>query len=43
VGGPPHWRLALEVRLYRDANPLGAHAEGFWQAARMLAASPPPP
>jgi LysR family transcriptional regulator, hypochlorite-specific transcription factor HypT len=33
VTGPPHWRLAVEVRLYRDPAPLSAHAEAFWRAA----------
>lgn len=33
VAGPPHWRIAIEVRLYRDPAPLGAHAEAFWHAA----------
>lgn len=33
VAGPAHWRIALEIRLYRDPAPLGAHAEAFWQAA----------
>ncbi|GAB3760106.1 LysR substrate-binding domain-containing protein [Ramlibacter monticola] len=37
VSGPAHWRLPVEIRLYRDANPLGAHAEAFWAAARALA------
>jgi DNA-binding transcriptional LysR family regulator len=34
VAGPAHWRLPLEIRLYRDPAPLGAHAEAFWEAAR---------
>jgi LysR family transcriptional regulator, hypochlorite-specific transcription factor HypT len=38
VAGPAHWRLPLQVRAYRDAAPLGEHAEAFWQAARALAA-----
>jgi DNA-binding transcriptional LysR family regulator len=38
VAAPPHWRIAIEIRLYRDPAPLGAHAEGFWQAASALAA-----
>jgi DNA-binding transcriptional LysR family regulator len=38
VSGPAHWRLPVQIRLYRDAAPLGAHAEGFWAAARALAA-----
>lgn len=33
VSGPEHWRIPLEIRLHRDPAPLGAHAEGFWQAA----------
>lgn len=37
VSGPQHWRIALEVRLYRDPAGLGAHAEGFWEAAVRLA------
>ncbi|MGV3570304.1 MAG: LysR family transcriptional regulator [Ramlibacter sp.] len=39
LAGPPHWRIALEVRLYRDPAPLGHFAEGFWEAARRLAAA----
>ena len=31
--GPDHWRIPVEVRLYRDPAPLGAYAEAFWQAA----------
>jgi LysR family transcriptional regulator, hypochlorite-specific transcription factor HypT len=31
---PPHWRIPVEVRLYRDPASLPAHAESFWQAAR---------
>jgi hypothetical protein len=38
VAAPPHWRIAIEIRLYRDPAPLGAYAEGFWQAASALAA-----
>ncbi len=38
VAGPAHWRLPMEIRLYRDPQPLGAAAEGFWQAAGRLAA-----
>lgn len=37
VDGPAHWRIPVEIRLYRDAAPLGRHAEAFWQAAAMLA------
>lgn len=37
VAGPAHWRIPVEVRLYREPGPLGAHAEAFWQAARALA------
>lgn len=33
VAGPPHWRIAIEIRLYRDPGALGAYAEGFWEAA----------
>lgn len=33
VTGPPHWRIPVEIRLYRDPSPLGAYAEAFWQAA----------
>lgn len=29
---PPEWSIELEVRLYRDRNPLGMAAETFWQA-----------
>lgn len=38
VTGPAHWRLPVEVRLYRDPEPLGAHAQAFWDAAGALAA-----
>lgn len=31
------WRIALEIRLYRDPAPMGAHAERFWKAAAELA------
>ncbi|WP_337958263.1 LysR family transcriptional regulator [Roseateles chitosanitabidus] len=27
------WHLDLEIRLYRDRNPMGAAAEAFWDAA----------
>lgn len=33
VAGPVHWRLPLEIRLYRDPQELPAHAEAFWRAA----------
>ena len=33
VAGPAHWRIAVEIRLYRDPARLSAHAEGFWRAA----------
>jgi LysR family transcriptional regulator, hypochlorite-specific transcription factor HypT len=33
VSGPAHWRIAVEIRLYRDAAALGSHAEAFWKAA----------
>ncbi len=29
---PAEWSIELEVRLYRDRNPLGTAAEDFWQA-----------
>jgi DNA-binding transcriptional LysR family regulator len=38
VAGPAQWRIAVEVRLYREPGELGAHAEGFWRAAGVLAA-----
>jgi LysR family transcriptional regulator, hypochlorite-specific transcription factor HypT len=38
VAGPMHWRIPVEVRLYRDPAPLGPYAEAFWQAASPLAA-----
>jgi DNA-binding transcriptional LysR family regulator len=37
VIGPPHWRIPVEVRLYRDPAPLAPHAEALWQAAGALA------
>lgn len=43
VDAPAHWRIPVEVRLYRDPAPLGAHAEEFWQAAGVLAATPRTP
>lgn len=36
LAGPPHWRIPIEIRLYRDPAPLGAYAEAFWQAASAL-------
>jgi DNA-binding transcriptional LysR family regulator len=33
VAGPAHWRLPVEIRLYRDPQALAAHAEAFWRAA----------
>jgi len=33
VAGPAHWRLPVEIRLYRDPQPLGDYAEAFWGAA----------
>ena len=33
VAGDAGWRIALEVRLYRDARPLGRAGEAFWGAA----------
>lgn len=33
VAGPAHWRIPIEIRLYRDPAPLGPRAEAFWQAA----------
>jgi DNA-binding transcriptional LysR family regulator len=38
IAGPPHWRIPVEIRLYRDPQALGAHAENFWRAATVLAA-----
>lgn len=38
VAGPVHWRIPVEIRLYRDPGPLGVYAEAFWQAARTLVA-----
>jgi DNA-binding transcriptional LysR family regulator len=31
--GEARWRIALELRLVRDAAPLGVAAERFWAAA----------
>jgi DNA-binding transcriptional LysR family regulator len=39
VVGPGHWRIAVDIRLYRDPQPLGAHAEAFWRAASAGGAS----
>jgi len=33
VAGPAHWRLPVEIRLYRDPQELSAYAEAFWRAA----------
>jgi DNA-binding transcriptional LysR family regulator len=38
LAGPPAWCIPIEVRLWRDPAPLGAHAQGFWEAAQGLAA-----
>ena len=38
VAGPAHWRIPIEVRLYRDPAPLAEHAEAFWRAASARAA-----
>lgn len=35
VTGPAHWRLAVEIRLYRDPEVMTPHAEAFWRAAGM--------
>lgn len=46
VAGPAHWRIAVDIRLYRDPVPLGPYAEAFWQAAAASAAQgrhPQPP
>ena len=42
AAGPPHWRIALEIRLYRDPLPLGGYAEAFWQAASLGAGAGAP-
>jgi DNA-binding transcriptional LysR family regulator len=36
VAGPPHWRIPVEIRLYRDPRPMTQVAEAFWQAALAL-------
>lgn len=33
VAAPERWRLPVEIRLYRDPQPMTAHAEAFWRAA----------
>jgi DNA-binding transcriptional LysR family regulator len=33
AAAPGDWDVPLEIRLYRDAGPLGAVAEAFWRAA----------
>ena len=38
--GAAHWRIPVEIRLYRDPSPLGAHGEAFWRTARALAGVP---
>jgi LysR family transcriptional regulator, hypochlorite-specific transcription factor HypT len=38
VAGLQRWRIPIEIRLYRDPAPLGAYAEGFWQAASAFVA-----
>jgi DNA-binding transcriptional LysR family regulator len=40
VVGPPHWRIAIDIRLYRDPAPLAPFAEAFWQAAAQLPVAP---
>jgi DNA-binding transcriptional LysR family regulator len=37
AAGRANWRVPLEIRLYRDAAPMSAHAERFWKAASELA------
>lgn len=41
VTGPAHWRIAIEIRLYRDPQALGPYAEAFWQAAGALGPESP--
>ena len=36
VAGPVHWRLPLEIRLYRDPHAISGYAEAFWQAASAM-------
>jgi DNA-binding transcriptional LysR family regulator len=36
VAGPVHWRLPVEVRLYRDPEKMSAYAEAFWAAAASM-------
>jgi DNA-binding transcriptional LysR family regulator len=37
AAGPANWRVPLEIRMYRGAAAMSAHAEGFWRAAGKLA------
>ena len=37
VAGPVHWRLPVEIRLYRDPQVMSAYAEAFWRAASAAA------
>ena len=41
VAGPRHWRIPVEIRLYRDPVPLGAYAEAFGQAASLQGTAAP--
>ena len=36
VAGPVHWRLPLEIRLYRDPQEMSGYAEAFWRAASAI-------
>jgi DNA-binding transcriptional LysR family regulator len=38
LAGPPHWRIPIEIRLYRDPQTMGPYAEAFWHAASTRAA-----
>lgn len=33
VAGPDHWRIDLDIRLYRDPANVSSTADAFWQAA----------
>jgi DNA-binding transcriptional LysR family regulator len=37
VAGPVHWRLPVEIRLYRDPQEMTPYAEAFWRAAGAVA------
>lgn len=40
IAGPAHWRIDLEIRLYRDPAGSSPAADAFWQAACQTESAP---